>query len=555
MISYFKYTGGESFTLNNSDYFGYFNVVDDIVYAGRIKTNDSEILTPKLLFLSDFYTNQLEYDSTYMYSNNISYYYTNTFDLLNKQGFDDLVNTINLNNLKCYGNLLLQRPTIFDMQKSNVKYYGLSSLFDRDIVRIPSNNYFGSVIPFSRTNTLGFLDNIKASTFIVNSDNEFKYYCADNNGLYLFTGDFDGLGELEYVDSFPNEDSKNIIESLYNDDVSKTMIIVGSLYILTYDTSNYELCNKPVLINRISSVGLGNPKFIKFGNNFRTSLKDGILSLYNKYAVEKIFDIDLSIYNISNVIDLDIRNVDDAIIILHKIGNDLYTTFFDPIDIKNTITTTILYKSDELSDIKFTSYDSNLFSTKGVKSYQHRFITHPQYPCSEIDTYSLYYNKFKWNDDYIRYDNIPIMWDASEFNVYTNLTVNTYINDDKMYMIIHNKGRIYTLFQKMEKRFLNLVPLVLEKYFNLTNCTESSLGLHMNVIFTNIIKDVLILYNNASSTANFKLDQFVLKQLEKFDLSPKNLSINGNETVNTLVLQRLTSLITDIQTNLLPTST
>ena len=39
MISYFKYTAGESFTLNGDDYSGFFTVVNGSAYTGKsIKT-------------------------------------------------------------------------------------------------------------------------------------------------------------------------------------------------------------------------------------------------------------------------------------------------------------------------------------------------------------------------------------------------------------------------------------------------------------------------------------------------------------------------------------
>ena len=84
MITYFKYTNGESFTSNGIDYSGFFNVDNGIAYTGKTKDQFSEELTSKNNFSSEFYLRKLEFDNQFDSIQRITPYFTNAFDVLNK---------------------------------------------------------------------------------------------------------------------------------------------------------------------------------------------------------------------------------------------------------------------------------------------------------------------------------------------------------------------------------------------------------------------------------------------------------------------------------------
>ena len=65
MISYYKYTTGEAFTLNGDDYTGSFHILSGVAYTGQYPSVDTLELTPKDTFLSDIYVNELNLDTTY----------------------------------------------------------------------------------------------------------------------------------------------------------------------------------------------------------------------------------------------------------------------------------------------------------------------------------------------------------------------------------------------------------------------------------------------------------------------------------------------------------
>ena len=53
MISYFKYTAGEAFTLDGENYAGYFNVENKKAYTGKTRTASSQPLSAKNTFLAN----------------------------------------------------------------------------------------------------------------------------------------------------------------------------------------------------------------------------------------------------------------------------------------------------------------------------------------------------------------------------------------------------------------------------------------------------------------------------------------------------------------------
>ena len=64
MISYFKYTTGQAFTLSGADYNGFINIINNKAYTGKTKTSSSSLLSSKGTFLSNSFLNKKEFDRT-----------------------------------------------------------------------------------------------------------------------------------------------------------------------------------------------------------------------------------------------------------------------------------------------------------------------------------------------------------------------------------------------------------------------------------------------------------------------------------------------------------
>ena len=64
MIEYFKFTGGDAFTLSGVDYNGFINVRNGVAYTGKSLTSSSKVLSSKDTFLSNSFIQQKEFDRT-----------------------------------------------------------------------------------------------------------------------------------------------------------------------------------------------------------------------------------------------------------------------------------------------------------------------------------------------------------------------------------------------------------------------------------------------------------------------------------------------------------
>ena len=586
-MSYYKHTSGESFTLNGENYVGYFNITDGIVYTGRIKSSDSEVLGSRNTMISNFYTDQFELDTTYKNISEPIPFYSNSFDLLNLQGLTTMLGAIDDNNLTCFKNLIVGNPTIYNFENNNGKFYGLSSIDEELFEEIPPKYELCNIFPFSDSKNFKFLDRIHTGSVVVDTFDNFKYLCADDEGVYVFEGNFSDDSNLKLLESIPNQPYYNIVHEIIHDERYNKFILLRNDTMGIYDASNYAECNKLILEDQIklpydaivteyiwdtvdvpfdelditfdtqyTIVNPNNIQYVKFGYNLRTSIEDNVLMLYNKHSSDIIKTINLSLYDVENVIDLDIRDTDDYVALLHKKNSEYFVLFVDPYG--DSYKSSPIYSLEDLDaqNIKFVYHDSNVISIYNKNEYQYRYISNPSYPSGRLETGDLYYflEDYKWDTTDQIWNYFPILWDGvdSDSNAYNNLIVATFNKNNKMYMILHNKGRIYVLNQPMNQRFTNFVPIDIEKFYDGIECSEFSLGLNFNLMISNILKDVMNLYNQSSSSYTLEERSLILNDINNFVLDSKNLYMNGNETMNVIVLQRILALILDIQRKLLP---
>ena len=293
--------------------------------------------------------------------------------------------------------------------------------------------------------------------------------------------------------------------------------------------------------------------------------------------------VSLESQNIENILDIDIRYVDDYIIILHKKGDDLYLWQSDS-ELNNVIThklesyisdldyasfleadNTTYYLNDGTGyqtspiTITFSDTDSNIFYSNNHKECQTRHLTNPSYPAGRLETGELFYaGKFIWSETVQQYQFFDFIWNSGGIsdtaNVYTNILTTHLNKNNKMYSILHNHGRIYTLTQSNIDRYLSNIPLNIAKNFNGTDCSNSSIGVFFNTNVKNLVKDTLNILNKASATFEIHEREILTKTLENYILDSANLYINGNETVNIITLQRIFSTIYQIQSKLLSIS-
>ncbi len=601
MTSYFKYTSGEAFTLNNADYIGFFHIVDGIPYTDKSDSLEMLQLTPKSTFMSKFYLKLGSFNTIYKGIQGLYPYYSNVFDLFNKQGLDTALEFIDDGNLTAFKGNILGNPIVYRFEENGGFFYGLSGT--NDLMNGKTNRYFTTSFEEPWT----FLDEIKTATFTVDTYDNFKYFVSNGTALYVLSGNFVNPTPLTVITStdyhpyYPPIVNTDYVYGLYNDLEAQQMFFVKTDTIDIYDTSNFDDCGNLIIVDQIqlnitstreyvwnlADVKWGktpakwktkftidntnNPQFIKFGNNVRTSISNNILYILNKHSSEIYNQISLSDYNMTEVLSLDVRNTDDNILLMYR-QSDIIKVLF--IDSENGVLDDLELKSIQILDgytteyeptiinipnytIKFSDIDSDMFYVYNKFEYQTRFISNPTYPSGRLELNDLFYPKnYKWGEANIKYNLFTARWSYGndKSNFYNNLVSTELSKNDKMYMLHQNVGRLYAMHQPPNDRFYNSIPLNLVANFNGTICSESTFGLYFNNSISNIVKDTVNIFIKSYGRFEIGEREVAVQKLNDLVQLTNDLYLNGNETFNVLSLQRIFLLINDLQSSLIPIS-
>jgi hypothetical protein len=229
MISYFKYTAGESFTLNGRDYTGFFNVQNGSAFVGKVPTPTAPLLDIKDTMLTNAYLAKKEFDRTaapVQVSDIVSPPEISPRNVIDQTFLDRNLGILNNNNLNLYSSNLTSNLNLVNFQDSftdNTSYFlGVSAGFtdtkDSDTKLAKDNNHALQIVPFSHTNelTLGIsnLDNTVDSALIVNGDKSFKYLTTTTAGSQTLSGTFAKNGSLKSIKQGEFEAASAL---LYND--------------------------------------------------------------------------------------------------------------------------------------------------------------------------------------------------------------------------------------------------------------------------------------------------------------------------------------------------
>lgn len=538
MSNYFKYTSGNAFQLNSTDYSGFITVVDGVVYTGRRVDQSSSILTPKQNFITEFYTNQLEFDDPI----SLEYNYSNLFDVINKNELDKLFTSLNLNNILIFKNLITYNPYIVNYN-DNFHFYGLSSterdLRDNDLPC--GKNVYTHIDPFSYSSEYSFLDSVESSDFSVDSDDNFTYWCVVSGDLYTVTGSFSSKSPLEYEKT----EISGVVD-VYIDENTKDLYVTTDEEIQVYEYLTYDDCGVLNLKDRIEKIS-GSSK-IKIGYEKTAELSSGVITIKSK-TNDKTLDI-LDFSDKDSVISFDLRDVDDLLIVLYK-ENDLYYVSVydgvlgDSIQVQNI---------EDSSSIEFTSFDSGIFFVIKENSIEIRTIKNPEYPVSVLSGEGmLYLDDYLWDATYEKFNKIQIKWNSNSMksNHFNPIQFKLKSYNNKVYAINHCIGRIYVSYHEIEEFYSKNISKTLEKTFTNANCSESSFGIHFNHLCFDIITDTYNILMKANKLISKSEGETTYQIIQDTITEIRDMKLHSNETVNTVSMQRILDNIFQIQKNLL----
>jgi hypothetical protein len=565
MISYFKYTEGEAFTLNDENYVGFFNVIDGIAYTGKVKSNTSEELTPKKTFITEIFLSKMEFDSVFDKNIKLTTPITEKFEFFTKTELEKTLKIINLNNLNIYKSLVFQNRDYLNFYKSTSFFYGLSSTESdtRNDDTICGKTGVIQIDPFAYDNEWKFLDNISAGSFLVKSNEDFIYYCNDNINSYSIEGNFGKPYQpLRLLQTNPIEEGS--ILDIIIDDIDSSIVDLGTKKITIYDFDIFKECGFLVKKDEIINSTNETIRFISLGNSIRLEITNTQFFIKDKYSNNIIYSGFLSAWGVGTVLDCEVRLIDNLIAIASIKNNKYYITYIDsefPDKVVNQFE--LLYFKDQKINISFSDSDSNLIIFTFENYVQTRYISNSTYPASTTTdaNYSTsilnYLPMYEWDSGNLSYDKSNIIkWNSNllKSNKYNNLVFVTKIIGNFLYAIFHNVGRIYVTRKNISEDLkIFKIPKDLKKETFNVDCSNSSLGLYINNYLKNIITDTINLYTNSECNSKVSEDgeKINISELENLNIPIENMFLNGNEQLNTVALKRIFETILEIQRKLI----
>ena len=565
MISYYKYTDGEAFTINGVDYVGFFNVIDGKAYTGRKKTNHSGELVPKQRFISEIYLRQLEFDSTYNQNVNLLTISQEKFDIFTKTNLEKVIDVINLNNLNIYKSLVLQNPNYLSLSNSNNHYYGLSSTYsdirnDDDGTNLYPKTAYSQIDPFEYSGIWSFLDNIKSGTVAVKNDDDFFYFCTDDVNTYILEGSFSNISKKLTI--FQADFSSDIVKSVLIDDIDLNIFQIKEKSIVLYEYEPFINCGSLLVKDEI--ILQKDLKFIRIGNSVRLELTNSDFYIKNKYSNDVFYKIGINSLNLGEILNCQIRIVDDLIAIVSKKNNKFYITYIDP-EFPDKIINQfeMLQFGDSSFDISFSDIDSNMISLTFEDYAQVRFISNSTHPANTSSDYNYSKTNFKylknyiWNTNTLRYNfSNNIKWNSNSLksNSYNNILIDSKNIGNINYTLIHNIGRIYAVKKTLSDDYkIFKIPKDLPKAFTNVVCSNSSFGLYLNNTLKNIVTDTVNIFTNNECKARITENgrDIIISELENITISIENMFFNGNEQLNVSTLNRIFETIIELQRKLI----
>ena len=364
MIEYFKFTGGDAFTLSGEDYNGFINVRNGIVYSGKSLTSSSKVLSSKDTFLSNSFILQKEFDrtaGTVDTTGMVEVPDISPRNIIDQSFIDKNLGILNLNNINLYSLNIIGNTNLLDFANSakdgNAYFLGLSSgkndvrnnrfldyqttvpgsdpmhkTYGGPNITAPKDNLYPIQIdPFSfvdKVPGVDVLDDTIDSEVFVYDDKSYFYFTTTPTNSYTFSGSFIPGSSIERIDSglfpknlkFTYDNSTDTLYSLVTAQATGAPNRVRTTLKL-YDNSFVNPCGNLKLMDEID---LGTDAIldttVQIGNNllgYRVQDESGLIyiQINDKYSHKPIAKIEPSLPG-EKILAFDIRDTDDSILVL-----------------------------------------------------------------------------------------------------------------------------------------------------------------------------------------------------------------------------------------------
>ena len=573
MISYFKYTDGNAFTLDGEDYRGMINVVDNTAFTGSIKSSTSKILSSKQTFYSGFFLNTQNYvdPPTTSISAEISAVNVYPRSILTINTLSDILNPLNTNNIKLFKAGMRYNPVYFNLsyrdQSTLPATYCLSSKSSTPITqRLPLHNLNLSEVGNSELDTLLTNQQNYGSLFIALS-NSFKYY--NNNIVASGT-----VNKLSSIDISPGLNSADFTHNFlsydrYNDVMYQTNGITYTIY--TYDF--YSPNNAMFLVDKIDLTAQSTTTDFNnsvYGRNYRSIIASdqGILNIeiYSLKDAQLQKTVTSEMLNLNSIARIAQRFEDDILVVLGVRGDELILQSYDIVDLLlgNIVASEVsLLTFDQLfpesipNDIELSNFDSDVvffkyYSGNNLTSIQLRSLTSSRSPLAVYSIDNLSITNIQINSIFEEVTkNIELCYDiVMGTNTPSVLDIKFYPTEDLNNIVVSTDFIRTDNYPIIE----SIVPVDLKQNYSAYTTGDNSIGLTINSLLKSIIQDTVSLYYYFTEKYNSRI--FLDGDLYAFgvnlptainDLVIDDLYVYGNESMNVSVLNRVLKKIYDIQ--------
>ena len=580
MISYFKYTDGQDFTLNGTPYAGVFSVIDGDAYTGAVYNSSSKKLSSTDTFLSECYYEKLNFNfsagspSLVQQIEQVSVY---PRTILTIDTLTDIFNTLTRNNAKIFAS-----GVRLDNNFLNQMYRSPSTLTYTNCITSFSNTNLQPVqLPLSRLpvsftlqsnidefNAVFTPTNEKSSILLTDGLSGFKYF---NNGG-CSTGLCNSSSPVTFVNGYQINDEeefgfthKYLYFNRYSNTIYQTNNTTFSIFEVNYTSPNPRTFLKDsISISNTFNTPVS-PYSSVYGRNFRSVLvgtgNDIILEIYRVSDAELITSLTRASLGFSVITNIAQRFEDDTIVILGTDANSNW--YFAEFDIENLVNgdiTPIVYTSitpllTAPTIIEFVDFDSDIvifkfYNNNGyLESVEYRSISSPITPmCKFLQPFDAGAAK----NDIVSSLSADLSADDTVIGTFYN-TFDSYFID----LTHRTDNRINTaiitdssLAVDTKSVYAFLLPSDLKQNYvqRAHEIRNSSIGLTLNGALREIIQDILSVYYNFAQRYDFNRDlptYIVANALQSFNLD--NLVLYSNESINVATLNRVINSVLFIQ--------
>lgn len=571
MISYFKYTNGDVFTLDGQNYQGMFHVENGVAYTGRIQSIDTKILQASNTFAADVYLSTENFNRTISSVVEIDPINIIPMGILNKTSRFDITVKLDDNNREIYKSKFIT-PINEITNFTDAKFYGVSAtpVDFREPDDLPLlRDVYSQIDPFSYTDDMKFLDDIVDSHISIADDRSFLYYVNTKTNSYVLSGSVVENNQLTIVSNTPFE--SNVYTATNESTGILYQIGIDTNIIKLFDLAAFNHCGEFIRIDEIevnlpdNLVFTGDNK-IKVGNNLfavgagESSNKTTHIVLFDMGSSEVFNIIPLSDIDITNLTDFDIRSEDDALII---VSSDRVVFIDTALSIISNWGVLI---SEEIVDgnvgstgiVTFSTRDSNVFYLTSTNDFQLRYIDNPRNIASVVDMVESlkFLRDYLFDNTHERFSKIQIKFNSNKLKSnYPNIQNVVWSElDGAPLMIIHFIGRIYFIPINLSTDIKYRNDIALQKNYTEGDiCNNTYIGMSINMALRSILDDTINIYNNyskiATSNNGIVFDSATLRS-DLDSLEDVDFNIHENESVNIVVLQRVIASLYDIQKSL-----